>query len=326
MTILIISYFLKSLQLLFQILLLLDFLQLFFFSLFFEKKEFKISVFGFKRIYIKEIFDFSIPMFFSIMVGTISINIDKLLIGKLMSIEEFALYTNMSRELPFAFIISSFTSIIMPKIVRMLQEKDLNNFQVLYSSYIELGYIVTWTLAFGLFCIAPITIEFLYSSQYLDHTGINVFRIYLLVATFRFTYFGMIPAALGKTKIIFWYTFIAISVNIILNYPFFYFWGMVGPSFATLVSMLISAILYFRTNLRLVGLKLNSVLHYKNLIWFVLSLIIASIIQNIFIMQFNTITKNNFLRLSIGYALFILIVFFFERKRIIIIIKNLNEY
>lgn len=175
-------------------------------------------------------------------VGTISANIDKLMVGGLMSVEDYALYSNVSKELPFSFIAGSFTAVVTPFIVKYINNGENSKFKELWSCYLEIGYRVTWPLCFAAFVFAPELIEVLYSGLYLSKEGVIVFRLYTIAAMFRFTYFGIVPTAMGRTDIIMKYSVFGCFLNLVLNYPMYYIMGMPGPAFATIISMAVPSI------------------------------------------------------------------------------------
>ena len=47
----------------------------------------------------------------------------------LMSTEDYALYANVSKELPFAFIVSSFTAVVTPLIVQYISSGEYEKFE-----------------------------------------------------------------------------------------------------------------------------------------------------------------------------------------------------
>ncbi len=75
--------------------------------------------FSFDKKMIREIFVFSIPLGLASVVGTLNIEIDKLLIGRLMSTEDLAVYTNASKELPLTIIATSITAVLLPQLAKM---------------------------------------------------------------------------------------------------------------------------------------------------------------------------------------------------------------
>lgn len=186
---------------------------------------------------IRTIFVFSLPIGLSTVVGTLNIEIDKLLIGFVMDTEQMAIYTNASKELPVSFIAGSVTAVLMPQLTRMLK-KDRNREAIqLWASATELSFIVLCLISFGVFTYAEDVITLLYSEKYLP--GFPVFRVYALVLLLRCTYFGMILNAMGRTKEIFHASIASLLLNAILNPILYWALGMVGPAVATFVSMFV---------------------------------------------------------------------------------------
>lgn len=324
--ILFVSLFIKSLVALLLVFIFLDIVQLFIFSRFLSSRYSSINIFDFDKALLKPILQFSLPMLFSSFLGTISINFDKLLIGRMMSTEDFALYSNMAKELPLSFIAASITTVITPHIIKYLHKGDKDTFKELWSDYIEVGYSVTWTLVVGLFVVSSEAITILYSAKYLDSVGLVVFRLYLIVAAFRFTYFGMIPSALGKTRVILLYTTIAIVINVALNYPFFLMFGMIGPAIATIISMLLSAILYFAHSLRLVSLRLTDIFRMPNLLGLFLIYAIGVLIQTVGYRVLKTYTDNSLVLFGVVYVLFVGFVALCKSKYIVHMFRKFQNY
>ena len=74
---------------------------------------------------IRTIFAFSLPLGLSSVVGTLNIEIDKLLIGFLMDTEQMAIYTNASKELPVSIVATSITAVLLPQLTRMLKKAGI---------------------------------------------------------------------------------------------------------------------------------------------------------------------------------------------------------
>lgn len=324
--IVLVSLYIKNLVALVLVFLLLDTLQLIVFSQFLSRNYSPIKVLNFDRSLLKPILQFSLPMLFSALLGTISINFDKLLIGRMMSTEDFALYSNMAKELPLSFIVASVTTVITPHIIKYLHNGERNKFKELWSDYLEIGYSITWTLIIGLFVVSSEVITILYSTAYLDSVGMLVFRLYLIVAAFRFTYFGMIPSALGKTKLILLYTTISILTNVALNYPFFLSFGMIGPAIATIISMFLSAALYFIHSLKLVNLKFRDVIRLRYLSGLVVIFGIGILLQVLVHNILKTYTDNSLLLFSVIYLVFVGFVVLCKTRYIVNMFHKFNSY
>ncbi len=320
-----VSVALDDIKLIFFLLLLMDFIQLFCFACIFGKRKFRISLIKIRFDLVKEIMIYAVPMLLSTSIGTFSINIDKLMVSGLMSTEDYALYSNVSKELPFAFIASSFTAVVMPYIIKYIHQKDWQLFKKLWSEYLELGYKVTWPLCVGAAVFAPEMIEVLYSGKYLSADGIMVFRIYTIVAMSRFTYFGMVPAALGKTEVILKYSVIACCVNIILNYPMFFWLGMPGPAAATVISMIVSAAWYLHKSTQLVNVKISEVLKPSKIVALALEMVLAAFTAKIAVTLLEQYIKNVLLSLTVGYVLSVAIVYLINLKGILKLIYQMNN-
>lgn len=196
----------------------------------------KIS-FDFKIL--KAILIFSLPMGLATIVGTLDIEIDKLLIGKLMDTKQLAIYTNASKELPLTIIAASISAVLLPQVAILIRDKKNEQAIKLWNVATEISVIFMALFVAGIFTYAEDVINILYSGKYL--AGVAVFRVYTLVLLLRVTYFGMILNALGKTKQIFWSSIIALGINAILNPLLFFAMGMVGPAIATFISIFVSA-------------------------------------------------------------------------------------
>lgn len=209
------------------------------------------------RDLIKSIFIFSIPLGLASIVGTLDIEVDKLLIGGLMDTKQLAIYTNASKELPLTIIASSVTAVLLPKLVRLIKNGKIEEGIEIWNVATELSMIFIAVVVFGVFVYAREVIEILYSDKYIE--GIGVFRIYSLVLLLRVTYFGMVLNAIGRTKEIFRCSVIALVLNAVLNPLFYYIIGMIGPAIATFVSIFVVQLVQLKMTAQNTGMPYKSV-------------------------------------------------------------------
>ena len=190
---------------------------------------------------IKALFVFSIPLGLSSIVGTLSIELDKLMIGRIMTTEELAIYTNASKELPVNLIATSITAVLMPQVVRLLQKEKREEAVALWRSATSISFAIISFIALACVAFAPEVITVLYSEKYLPGTG--VFMVYSLVLLTRCTYWGMMLNATGNTKFIFYSSLGSLGLNVVLNFICFRLFGFVGPAIATFTSIVVIAII-----------------------------------------------------------------------------------
>lgn len=192
---------------------------------------------SFNKSLIRSIFVFSLPLGLSAVVGTLNIEIDKLLIGFLMDTEQMAIYTNASKELPVSFIAASITAVLLPRLTKMLKKEQNREAVSLWGDATVLSYLVICLIVAGVFAYAEDAMTLLYSEKYLP--GISVFRVYTLVLLLRCTYFGIILNAKGRTREILYAGIASLALNAVLNPALYYIFGMIGPAIATFLSMLV---------------------------------------------------------------------------------------
>ena len=196
---------------------------------------------SFDRAWIVRILKFSVPLGLASIVGTLDLEIDKLLIGRLMSTSELAVYTNAAKELPVTIVASSITAVLMPRLAKMLRDGNNREAVALWGAATELSVIVTGLIVAGVVAYAKDVMELLYSAKYLS--GVPVFRVYTLTLLLRVTYFGIVLNALGNTKEIMYCSVGALILNAILNPLLYLCLGIIGPAIATLLSIFVISML-----------------------------------------------------------------------------------
>ncbi|AHM57288.1 hypothetical protein EAL2_c20070 [Peptoclostridium acidaminophilum DSM 3953] len=229
------AFILRDIKYILILLLLLDVLQLIYFYFISRNRLYLNMQWKINKHLVHEIFSYSVPLAVALMIGTINIEVDKLIIGRFFSTDELAVYTNMSRELPFSFIAVAISTVTLPKIINKFSDGKLADAKQIWAFSISLGFIST-----TMFCVLALLlhkeiITFLYSDKYLGSE--SVFVIYILVQLFRYTYFGTALNAAGMSRVILFYALITLALNVILDFTFLYYIGFIGPAYASLISI-----------------------------------------------------------------------------------------
>ena len=215
----------------------------------------------FDKKLIRLIFTFSIPMGLATVVGTLNMEIDKLLIGYLMDTEQMAIYTNAAKELPLNIVASSITAVLLPQLTRMVKGNKIKEAVKLWGYATELAMIIIALIVFGIFTYAEDVMTILYSAKYLP--GITVFRIYTLNLLLRVTYFGIMLNSFGETRKIFYCSIGSLILNSILNPLFYWIFGMIGPAVATFISILIIQQLQLIMTSRITAVPFKEIFPWK---------------------------------------------------------------
>lgn len=319
------SAVIRDVNVIFITLLALDIGQLIFFDAYLRRNGSSVNIIKIEKKKIRPVLGFAMPMLLATSIGTINLNLDKLMISNFLGVDMYALYANVSKELPFAFIAQSLTSVVTPTIVRLLNNKKLTDFRKVWSDYLQFGYTVAWPLSIGAIFFAPTFISFLYSKKYLTAEGLQVFRIYLIATMLRFTYFGLVPSALGKTKIILRYSIFSMLINVCLNYLLFYWLGIIGPSIATVISMIIPAIFYFRRSVLDTGSNFWEIIKIREALLLVAESAVIGLVCSKIYERLCAATAVNALILGIlFYGLYAIAVFGINYRNIRMLLRRLN--
>lgn len=232
------------------------------------------------RNLLQKIFKYSIPIGLATLVGTINIEVDKLMIGHMMDTESLAYYANAGRELPLVFIASSLTAVLLPQLVRGLKNGRVWEVVHLWQDSIEISFIFMCFFATICVVFAPQIVTFLYSSKYLP--GVNVFIVYSIILLWRTTYFGMVLNAVGKTKMILWSSILALILNVLLNIVFYMIWGFIGPAIASFVSIGVVDLAQLLYTCKVVQVPFSKIFPWKQLgIIIVINMIMGFLVYRI---------------------------------------------
>lgn len=213
---------------------------------------------------LKKILRFSIPLGLSGIIGTINIELDKLLIGRFYTTEEMAVYTNAAKEMPVTIIASAITTVLLPMLVIYIKDKKYEEAVAAWGQATVISYACICFFSFALVVFAPEVIRVLYSDKYLS--GVSVFRIYSILILLRCTHYGMVLNAMGETKSIMKFSLLSTLLNIVLNFLFFYTVGFNGPAVATLVSIILLAVMQLLTTSRKIKIPFKKIFPWKELI------------------------------------------------------------
>lgn len=212
---------------------------------------------------LKEIFKYALPIGVASIIGTLGIQLDKMIIGRLFDTEFLAIYTNASKELPVTFIASSITAVLIPHVVSKLKEKRVKEAVLLWKEAAYISFLFISFFSVALIVFAPEVIIVLYSEKYI--AGVTIFRIYNMVLLLRFTYFGLLLNATGKTKLIMYSSLCSLLLNLILSLVLYRLIGYTGPAIATLISMLLVAIFQLSASCNAINIKFKEILPWTKI-------------------------------------------------------------
>ncbi|MBN1879734.1 polysaccharide biosynthesis protein [bacterium] len=196
---------------------------------------------------------FSIPLVLASALGTISLQLDKIIVSSLSSPEQFAVYSNGAFEIPFVGIITgSIMTIIQPELRKLIDASDSSGALMLFrTAALKSSAIILPAMIFLMVSAEPVILT-LFSRKY---TGsILPFQLYLLVLPMRIVYFGTFLIALGMSKTILYRSAVGLAANVVFSIILVKMYGYIGAIISTIICLYLVEGLW---NFRAISLKLG---------------------------------------------------------------------
>ena len=263
-------YVVKNLQLIYIMLVLLDLMQMLVFHVTLAKKGVRIQPLKISKAHIRPIFAYGLPMGIYALTASDSREIGKLVVDRLGTTEDLAIYTNCAKLLPVDIVVTSFALVLVPYIIRYVTEKNREQSLILFSNYLKVGYYSVWILSTMLLIAPQTVISFLYDDKYVP--GVAIFVIYVFDGMLRFASMHQVVVASNKTRSLMGYSIVSLALNFGLSIVLYRLLGLIGPAVATLISSLVYTWLVLRKSLKLIDAQYSDILNRKEMCWLVFSL------------------------------------------------------
>ena len=215
--------------------------------------------------FVRRIFAFSIPIGLAGAVGTLNSELDKLVIGRFFTTEEYAIFANAAKQLPVTMLTDSLTAVLLPCMVRLLGKGRKEEAVKAWGNSINLAFCFMCLVAGGLFVFAPDVMTFFYSAKYATPAGVAVFRVYSSVLLLRFTYWGIVLNATGKTKFILYSSIASLVLNLLGNVASYYVLGFIGPAVSTFVVIAFISLLQLYFTSKELAVPLRQIFPWKSM-------------------------------------------------------------
>jgi O-antigen/teichoic acid export membrane protein len=175
---------------------------------------------------------YGVPLGLAAMVGTISKNLDKVIVSSMCPPEQFAVYVNAAMEIPLIGILTgSVSAVLLPEIVKLYKQGDRSEGLQLWKRAAAKCAIIILPVMCFLMVMAPEVIRVVFSAKY---TGsVHPFRVYLLLLPIRTVSWGTMLMAAGKSSWILLKTAMTLILNLILSVILVHQIGYIGAVLAT---------------------------------------------------------------------------------------------
>lgn len=271
---------------------------------------------NFKQI--RDILVFSIPMGLAAVVGTLNVELDKLVIGRFFSTDEYAIFANAARELPVTMVTVSLTAVLLPQMVRLFKNNRNSDAVELWGATIEISLCFMCLIVGGFVVFAPDILSLFYSEKYVTDASIVVFRLYTCILLFRAIYWGIVLNATGNTKFIFYSSLLTLLFNFVGNIAFYYLFGFIGPAISTLVVTALMAFIQLGFTSKVINVGILKIFPWGSILKIIIQMMIFAIVFYVIkYMLIGSYQRDISICISIGLGVVWTVFYFIINKNLI---------
>lgn len=207
---------------------------------------------------------YSVPLGLSSVLGTLTLQLDRLMIAAWFGPRDYAVYVNGATELPFVGIIAgSVMSVVTPEFVRLYGEGRTEAILRLWHSATRRVAVILFPLTALLMAFGPDLVVLLFSQRYAESAPL--FRIFLLLLPLRITVYGALLMAAGLSALILRAAVATLALNALLNVTLIPLLGMPGAAVATVTATYTMAFWQLDRCARLLAVPLREILPWSAL-------------------------------------------------------------
>lgn len=185
---------------------------------------------------IRELTAFTVPLALAGMFGTLSLQLDKIVVSAMCTPEEFAVYSLGAIEIPLIGIVTgAITSVALTEMRKAVANGDTDEAVRIFTKIAKTSSIIIFPVMLFLLINADILVRVLYTATYSE--SVIPFRIYLLLLPVRTVIFGSLLMAFGLSKFILKRAAIGLAINVVLSVALVSMLGSAGAVIATVCSI-----------------------------------------------------------------------------------------
>lgn len=207
---------------------------------------------------------YSVPVNASEIIGSVSKNVDKVVVSRFFSPSSYAIYANGAMEVPISgLLVGSISSVIWPSLSRMHQEKKTGSLLSVWLNTTDKTAFVVIPLFFFFFLYAPDFMVTLFSQKYLAST--EPFRVYMFILPLRIAQYAVLLLSMGATKAVLFGAAGDFVVKFGLSLALIRPLGYMGPAAAAVCSTWLQVFYYLYVAKRILGVGFRKILPWGRL-------------------------------------------------------------
>jgi len=197
---------------------------------------------------------FAIPLGLASLLGTLSAQLDKLIVSAMCTTEEFAIYATGAIELPLIGVITgAMSAVVLPELTRFYKAGTPGRIIDLWQGAMKTALLILAPVMFGVLLTAPELMSVLFSDTYTE--AATPLRIYALLLPLRAAVYGSVLMAPDQTR---WVTASAafgLTLNGVLSIVAVSLFGYAGAAWASVLTTYAVVVFMLRPMSRALGCR-----------------------------------------------------------------------
>ena len=263
------------------------------------------------------------------MTNTLMREIDKLVIGKLATIEDLAIYSNCAKTLPLNILVTSFATVLIPYIMKSVSSKKYQIASNILKKYLSIGYMTVWMFSFALLICAPEAIQFFYSGEYIK--GLPIFVVYIIDGMIQFASFHLVVAANGNSKYLMNMSIGLMVFNLLGSFLMYFVcslfgYAIIGPALTTLLCSMVYVCMLGYKSKKILNVSLNQFFDFRKAALYFITLAFIGLFFVLFKYMMYKLGFSWLFVLVFVCTVYCSVVFIIYLKKYIKLLKEINDY
>jgi O-antigen/teichoic acid export membrane protein len=223
----------------------------------------------------REILVYGLPLALTGVAGTLGFQLDRIVVGSQFSPATFAIYALGAVEIPIGLLIGqAVTNVLVPILTLRWRDGDRAGMVAVWRAAMAKTSTVLFPLFTFLMAMSADVIRTLYGAGYSG--SLTVFRIYLFLIPMRVATWGLIPQAIGRTRINLAASLVILIANAVVAILLVGPLGIVGAALAGPTSTLVAAAFYLVRLRPLTGFRIRDLVPIRSMsVTFVIAVVCA---------------------------------------------------
>jgi len=206
--------------------------------------------------YNKSILKYSYPMFLTSSVLFLMSNLDTFMIGFFIDEKSVGIYSACLKvSLAVTFILASVTGFIAPKISKAFHLKKFNEVKRIYNLSLKLTVFATIPIVI-LILAFPELILSLFGEEFIEYKNLLYVVVFMNISNVLFGPLIYMLNMMDSQNFVKNVLFISLGINVLINYYWIQYYGIIGAAMATVVSTVLWKTILF--------IKLKTILKTSN--------------------------------------------------------------